>query len=194
MVGDRMETDVVGAVAAGLDACLVLTGVGRPRQLLEHEALPVALLSDVGGLVSDHPVARPRPATAADMDEVRALTAAPEAAAEWGPDDVWVIGENGLDATATVDVREEDAYLRAVATREELRRRGVGSIVAAAAVGSARRLGASRVWLLTEAAESFFSGLGFERVDRGSMPKWIEAGPGEGCPQTAVAMRRALTQ
>jgi glycerol-1-phosphatase len=192
MVGDRIETDIAGAVAAGLDSCLVLSGASRTAELLDHDALPSAVLRDVGGLLSEHALVRPRQATAEDIQAVRTLTAAPADAAAWGPDGVWVSHDRELDATATVHVRGEHAYLRAVATREELRGQGLGTILVAAAVGSARREGVGQVWLLTETAEPFFRGLGFETVPRNSMPSWIEAGPGEGCPQTAVAMRRAL--
>jgi HAD superfamily hydrolase (TIGR01450 family) len=194
MVGDRMETDVAGAVAAGLDSCLVRSGASRAAELLDQDALPVAVLRDVGGLVSQNTVARARPATPEDLPAVRALTAAPDDAAAWGPEGVWVSGDRELDATATVHVRGEHAYLRAVATREALRGQGVGTILVGAAVRSARRGGAEHVWLLTETAEPFFRLLGFETVARDSMPDWIEAGPGEGCPQTAVAMRRELPQ
>jgi HAD superfamily hydrolase (TIGR01457 family) len=194
MVGDRMETDVAGAVAAGLDSCLVRSGASRPAELLDQDELPVAVLRDVGGLVSQNTVAKPRPATPEDLPAVRALTAAPDDAAAWGPDGVWVSSDRELDATATVHVRGEHAYVRAVATREDLRGQGLGTILVGATVRSARRGGAEHVWLLTETAEPFFRLLGFETVPRDSMPDWIEAGPGEGCPQTAVAMRRELPQ
>jgi GNAT superfamily N-acetyltransferase len=194
MVGDRIETDIVGAGTVEVDAALVLSGVGTVEQLLDHDALPVAILSDVGGLLEDLGVARPRPAAAGEMNAVRALTEAPDTAPVWGPDGVWVIGNGHLDATATVEVRGEDAYVRAVATREELRGLRLGTLAVAAAAGWARREGAKRAWLLTETAEGFFKGLGFEAVDRGSIPDWIEAGPGEACPATAVAMRREPAQ
>jgi HAD superfamily hydrolase (TIGR01450 family) len=194
VVGDRIETDVVGAAAAGLDAVLVLTGVGHPGELLDHDALPMAILPDVGGILSDHPVARPRPAISGEMEAVRELTEAPGSAPEWGPEGVWVAGNEAVHATATAEVRDGDAYLRAVATREELRARGLGSLVVAAAVGWSRSRGARDAWLLTETAEGFFRGLGFETVDRAQVPEWIEAGPARGCPQRAVAMRRKVSQ
>lgn len=194
MVGDRIETDVAGAAAAGLDACLVLSGASRPADLLDQDSLPLTLLPDVGGLLSEPAVIRPRPASAPELGAVRALTAAPDDAPAWGPDGVWVSGRDQIDATATVDVRGEDAYLRAVATREELRGRGLGTIMVAAATRAARGEGAAQSWLLTETAEPFFRGLGFDTARRDSLPRWIEAGPGEGCPQSAVAMRRDLRQ
>ena len=33
-VGDRLDTDIAGAVAAGIDSLVVLTGVATPKQLL----------------------------------------------------------------------------------------------------------------------------------------------------------------
>jgi phosphoglycolate/pyridoxal phosphate phosphatase family enzyme len=194
MVGDRLETDVAGAAAAGLDAALVLSGVSRARDLLDGSALPVAVLPDIGGLLTREARAVGRPATAEEMDAVESLTETPDGAPSWGPEGVWVIADSSLDATATVEVRGGDAYLRAVATRRELRGSGLGTLAVAAAVGWARERGAARVWLLTETAEPFFGGLGFELVERDMLPGWIEAGPADGCPATAVAMRRELAQ
>lgn len=194
MVGDRVETDIAGAVAAGLDAALVLSGVSEARDLLDARALPVAVLPDVGGLLIREARPRPRPATAEEMGAVRALTDAPDGAPSWGPHGVWVLGEESPDATATIETHDRDAYLRAVATRSELRGQGLGTLVVAAAVLEAAEAGAARVWLLTETTEPFFRDLGFDRVDRALLPSWIEAGPADGCPATAVAMRRELAQ
>ena len=194
MVGDRIETDVAGAAAAGLDAALVLSGVSELRDVLDQDALPVAILPDIGGLLDRDVLPSPRPASAKDMDGVRALTEAPDDAPPWGPAGVWVIDGNPVDATATMELEGQDAYLRAVATREELRSRGLGTLVVAAATRAVRDAGARRVWLLTEGAQPFFRCLGFEAVDREGLPGWIEAGPADGCPATAVAMRRELAQ
>jgi glycerol-1-phosphatase len=51
MVGDRVDTDLVGAQALGWATALVLTGVTRPRALLDVEIVPDHLLADVGGLL-----------------------------------------------------------------------------------------------------------------------------------------------
>lgn len=194
MVGDRVETDIAGAVSAGLHAALVLSGVSGTADLLDGSALPVAVLRDVGGLLTQELRAAARAATDEEMAAVRSLTESRDAAPEWGPEGVWVVGDGSVDATTTIATRDDDAYLRAVATRTDLRGTGLGTLAVAAAVGSARRAGATRVWLLTETAERFFRGLGFEVVDREAMPGWIEAGPAEGCSATAVAMRRQLGQ
>jgi amino-acid N-acetyltransferase len=128
------------------------------------------------------------------MKAVRDLAEALDTAPEWGPEGVWVLASDALLATATVVVRGNGVYLRAVATREELRGKGLGTLVVAAAVGWSRSRGAREAWLLTETAEGFFRGLGFETADRASIPEWIEAGPAVDCPKSAVAMRRELPQ
>lgn len=54
VVGDRLETDMAGAVAAGLDSMVVLTGVATPATLLAAPptARPRYLAADVSGLAS----------------------------------------------------------------------------------------------------------------------------------------------
>jgi len=52
VVGDRLDTDIEGAVRAGLDSLLVLTGVSGPAELLAAppERRPAYLAEDVSGL------------------------------------------------------------------------------------------------------------------------------------------------
>jgi glycerol-1-phosphatase len=193
MVGDRVETDVAGADAAGIDSALVLTGASRRADLLDLDAQPVAILRTLDGLLQDHPLGSLRAAREDDMAGVRSLTRPPPQAASWGPEGVWVIEEDGLLATATADVRGQDAYLRAVATREDIRGRDLATRVVAGSVRDASRRGATACFLLTEAAEPFFRGLGFGRVSREKVPSWaLELSPE--CPASAAAMSRELPQ
>ncbi|MFP5348171.1 MAG: HAD-IIA family hydrolase [Actinomycetes bacterium] len=62
VVGDRLDTDLAGAVSAGQDGLLVLTGVSRPLDVLEapHDQRPVYLAEDLGGLLTAHPEPVPR--------------------------------------------------------------------------------------------------------------------------------------
>jgi glycerol-1-phosphatase len=195
VVGDRIETDIVGAKAAELDSALVLTGASVPADLLAAEALPTAVLDDIGGLLEERPWEDPRPARPVDLGPVWSLIERPSTTEPWGPDGVWVIeGDSGVLATATIETRAGDAYIRGVATREDLRKRHLATQVVAAAVREARGEGAARAWLLTETAEGFFTRLGFSRRERSGLPSWILEGPATECPEAAVPMGRDLGQ
>ena len=52
VVGDRLDTDIEGAVGAGIDSLLVLTGVSGPAELLSAppERRPAFLAADLSGL------------------------------------------------------------------------------------------------------------------------------------------------
>lgn len=56
VVGDRLDTDVLGAVRAGADSLLVLTGVTDREQLLAAppDRRPTYIASDLRGLVACH--------------------------------------------------------------------------------------------------------------------------------------------
>lgn len=56
MVGDRLDTDIAGARAAGLPALLVLTGVARPRDLLAAapDQRPTYVGLDLRALLQPH--------------------------------------------------------------------------------------------------------------------------------------------
>jgi len=60
VVGDRLDTDISGAVAADMDSMLVLTGVATPADLLQAQppARPTYVAADLGGLLTPHPAPR----------------------------------------------------------------------------------------------------------------------------------------
>ncbi|HZD16945.1 MAG TPA: HAD-IIA family hydrolase [Actinomycetota bacterium] len=51
VVGDRLDTDIAGAVALGWDSMLVLTGVSGPADLDPSDVRPTFLADDVSALV-----------------------------------------------------------------------------------------------------------------------------------------------
>jgi glycerol-1-phosphatase len=57
VVGDRLDTDIEGAVRGGTDSLLVLTGVSRPPDVLlaGPQRRPSYLAADVSGLNASHP-------------------------------------------------------------------------------------------------------------------------------------------
>jgi HAD superfamily hydrolase (TIGR01450 family) len=56
-IGDRLDTDILGANRAGIDAVLVLTGIDRAKQLLAADAnsRPRYILEDLRGLDEPYP-------------------------------------------------------------------------------------------------------------------------------------------
>lgn len=61
-VGDRLDTDVKGANAAGMPSALVLTGIDGVKELLaaQPESRPDFVLADLRGLLEPYPEARRR--------------------------------------------------------------------------------------------------------------------------------------
>jgi hypothetical protein len=59
-VGDRLDTDIEGAVGAGMDSLLVLTGVSDPAELLAAPASrrPTYVAADLSGLFRPETAAR----------------------------------------------------------------------------------------------------------------------------------------
>lgn len=95
---------------------------------------------------------------------------------------------------AGLEVYGTDALLRSVVVDPARRRAGVGRGIVEATLAEARRLGATRAFLLTTTARSYFERLGFAAVDRSSAPETIlstrqAAGL---CPSSAPLMARTL--
>ena len=64
-LGDRLDTDILGANRAGIPAALVLTGIDRPKHILAAapDARPAYLLSDLRELHEPYPQARVKDGT-----------------------------------------------------------------------------------------------------------------------------------
>ena len=52
MIGDRLDTDIAGAQAAGLASALVLTGVATAESLVGDPIQPDAVYADLPALVA----------------------------------------------------------------------------------------------------------------------------------------------
>jgi HAD superfamily hydrolase (TIGR01457 family) len=194
VVGDRLETDILGALHAGLDSALVLSGAAAAEDLLDQDGLPLMVLDDVGGLLEERPDARVRRAQDEDAPGIRALLRAASLdpnAVEDSFSRTVVASDGGVLAAAAAPVRGQDAYLHSVAVAEEARGSRLGTLVTATALRGAAAEGARLAYLLTETAEGFFGRLGFQRIGRGELPGWI-VGLATGCSESAVALRRRL--
>lgn len=192
VVGDRVETDVVGAVRAGIDAAAVLSGASDGGDLLSHDEQPVAFLADATGLLTPRPLSRVRPAGGVHAEAVRTLVEGAGLAGE-GPPEEAIVTEDGdrVVATASAAVREGEGYLHSVVVVDEARGAGLGTLAVAAAVRRAAASGARAVALVTEDAAGFFGRLGFEPVDRDALPGWMVE-RSRACSGSATAMRRQI--
>jgi NagD protein len=56
MIGDRMDTDVVAGIEAGLHTVLVLTGISDPAEIERYPFRPDEILDSVADLVSAEPI------------------------------------------------------------------------------------------------------------------------------------------
>ena len=84
--------------------------------------------------------------------------------------------------------------LRSIVVPAARRRRGLGRVILATLLETARAWGAKEAWLLTTTAEAFFAANGFERVARTDAPAAIATTSQfkDVCPDSAALMRRAL--
>ena len=141
-----------------------------------------------------------RPAAAADLAPVLGLLTA-SALPIAGVAEVFPAGfvvscddAGEVEAVAGVEVHGHVGLLRSVAVRADRRGTGLGQAVSAAAVAWARAAGLTDLYLLTTTADRFFPRLGFQSVDRTSLPDILsESAELRGaCPASAVALHLCL--
>jgi amino-acid N-acetyltransferase len=84
------------------------------------------------------------------------------------------------------------AELKCVAVADECQGRGVGRALCEACLGDLKRLGVRRVFTLTSAS-SFFEKIGYSRVDKDSLPRFIW-GECVRCPSFPVCNEDALVR
>jgi arsenite methyltransferase len=153
-------------------------------------------LDRVAGLAADPAVTAPglRPAQASDSAAVRSLlrgASLPEAGVTEQLDGFVVAEEGGaVVAAAGLEVYGTAGLLRSVVVAESWRGRGLGALLVEDQLRRARELRLSRVYLLTTTASSWFPRLGFDAVERDSVPAEVRASPefADICPASAVVM------
>ena len=163
MVGDRADTDLVGASRLGWATALVLTGVTRPAGLLDVPVAPDHLLGDVGGLL-DPPGPAVRAAAPAELPAAAKLLA--EAGAGTADQGATLVAVAGGRVVGTAGwTSGEEGRLAGPVVDPGWRGRLVGSRLALAAAVALRAAGARRV---AAAGDGFLTRLGF-RPDGGQL-------------------------
>lgn len=144
-------------------------------------------------------VAQIRPAAPADLAAARSwLEDAALPIADLTPDhmkdflvaaanDV-AVGMIGLEQFGSVGL------LRSLVVDPSVRSGGIGRQLVDALESKARDLGVSELWLLTIDADRYFTGLGYDAMDRSDVPEAIRntAEFSTLCPDDAVLMKKGL--
>jgi len=93
-----------------------------------------------------------------------------------------------------IEIHGRNALLRSLAVSAEQQHSGVATAICDHLEAQAAQHDLESVYLLTETAEQFFSGRGYEVVARSDAPAAISASEEFStlCPQSATLMRRSL--
>jgi len=194
VVGDRVETDIMAAHAAGWPAALVLSGATGVPELAVAPAWPDFILRRLTDILEDRPHPQVRPASGPDLPHIATmlhqggLTAG--AARERVGRTMVAEADRKPIATASWERIDGVGLLRSVAVSSEYRRAGAGTIIVAATLKRVIEEGVREVYLVTENAERFFAACGFRVIDRDQLPEGIEKHPQlvRECPASAPAM------
>lgn len=182
-IGDRVETDVAAAHAAGWAAALVLTGATSLSTLATAEDWPDFLLRRPSDLLLDLPHGQLRPATGGDLANIASLLHRAKLRSGGARERLGrtVIVEAERDrpiATAAIDTFGDVGILRSIATADGLTGQGAGTLAVAGAMRLGARAGARRVFASSATSGGFFEQLGFTVVDRRELPDALLDAPG----------------
>jgi amino-acid N-acetyltransferase len=134
---------------------------------------------------------------ASSLDEIKALLSACRLPTQDIREDATFFAAREraqLCGVAGLEIFGDSALLRSVAVQPAWRRRGLARALCETIMDEARARGVRQLYLLTIDADRVFARLGFAPIERGALPDALRATAQfrELCPQTAIAMARAL--
>jgi len=95
---------------------------------------------------------------------------------------------------AGLEVYGKSGLLRSVAVGKRFRGIGHGRSLVDSILRNAKAKGLERIYLLTDTAQAYFSGLGFEVVNRKDIEEAVKASPEfPECGEAAAAMRKMIS-
>lgn len=200
MIGDRVDTDVMAAQAAGWPSALVLTGASGVPELAAAAAWPDVVLRRLSDLLADLPHPQIRSATGPDLPHIASLLHGgglmSGAARERLGRTIVAEADRRPIATAAWDLIGDAALLRSVAVEDTRRSTGAGTMIVAAALRRILEAGVRDVYLVTENAQVFFSSCGFREIERDELPDDIADHPQvqRECTVAASAMHLTLPE
>ncbi len=103
--------------------------------------------------------------------------------------------ENEILAIAGLELYEHDGILRSLAVRDHVQERGLGTKMVRFIEKMAEDSGITRLFLLTETAESFFKKLEYSKYDRSTVPTAVNQSMefSELCSESAVCMKKDIS-
>jgi amino-acid N-acetyltransferase len=138
------------------------------------------------------------PATAADVDAIKALLTANELPVA-GVDDHWKTFLVARDGDSIVACGGAEAYqfaalIRSVAVKPEYRKTGLGRRIVRQLLDRLASRGLREFYLLTTTAEEYFRKRGFKTIDRDEVhPQLLSSREfQDACPSSAVCMRLVM--
>jgi len=110
--------------------------------------------------------------------------------------DHFVVAKDGAELAGVIGLQSlgRVGLLRSLAVDSRYRNKGLGKALYARLIGYAHLRGIAKLYLLTITAHQYFSRLGFEKVDRKTVPQEIGATSEfrDLCPSTAVCLAREI--
>jgi amino-acid N-acetyltransferase len=105
-----------------------------------------------------------------------------------------LVGEYGIIGTGGLEFFDDAALLRSVSVKYNFRGVGYGKIIALELELLCKEKNISSIYLLTETAQDFFENLGYEAVDRETVPDAIKKSSEFSaiCPSSAIVMKKSL--
>jgi len=138
------------------------------------------------------------PATAADLDAIKALLAASELPIA-GVDEHWktfIVARDGpyVVACGGAEAYQLVALIRSVAVSPEYRGQGLGRRIVRQLLDRLASRGLREFYLLTTTAEAYFRKRGFKTIDRDEVhPQLLGSQELQGaCPDSAICMRLVM--
>ena len=103
-------------------------------------------------------------------------------------DNGFVIGAVGLE------IYGRDGLLRSLVVKPEYRKMKIAARLVNEIESMGRSFGLNNIYLLTETAQHYFSGKGFQAIDRKDAPVLLQQSPefSHVCPSSAVLMKKKL--
>ena len=138
------------------------------------------------------------PATAADLDSIKALLVASELPTA-GVDEHWktfIVARDGekLVACGGAEAYQFAALIRSIAVKPQYRSHGIGRRLVRQLLDRLASRGLREFYLLTTTAEEYFKKRGFKPIDRDEVhPQLLSSREfQDACPSTAVCMRLVM--